>query len=91
LPNEITARIFILCLSSQSRVKPSPRKAPLLLAQVCRHWREVALSTAALWRSIDMDFKDRRWYSSHLPISTKTRLLQTWLSRAKGSPLFVTV
>ncbi|KAJ6537995.1 hypothetical protein B0H19DRAFT_877467, partial [Mycena capillaripes] len=49
LPFDITSRIFLHCLPSHGRVAPSPSKAPLLLAQICHHWREVALSTCGLW------------------------------------------
>ncbi|KAJ7870506.1 hypothetical protein B0H13DRAFT_1553445, partial [Mycena leptocephala] len=48
LPNEITARIFVHCLPSHGE-RPSPQTAPLLPAQICRHWRAVALATCELW------------------------------------------
>ncbi|KAJ6549968.1 hypothetical protein B0H19DRAFT_952293, partial [Mycena capillaripes] len=49
LPHDITSTIFIHCLHAHGRVRPSPKEAPLLLAQICRTWREVALSTGKLW------------------------------------------
>ncbi|KAJ7919611.1 hypothetical protein B0H13DRAFT_1606049, partial [Mycena leptocephala] len=49
LPNEITSRIFVQCLPTHGRIRPSPRKAPLILAQICRQWREIALSTSEMW------------------------------------------
>ncbi|KAJ6537117.1 hypothetical protein B0H19DRAFT_900608, partial [Mycena capillaripes] len=49
LPDEITSTIFIHCLPAHGRVRPSPRRAPLLLAQICKLWREIALSTGQLW------------------------------------------
>ncbi|KAJ6533307.1 hypothetical protein DFH09DRAFT_875947, partial [Mycena vulgaris] len=49
LPIEITSRIFVHCLPADGRVCPSPSAAPLILAQICRHWRDVALSTCHLW------------------------------------------
>ncbi|KAJ7700511.1 hypothetical protein B0H17DRAFT_925554, partial [Mycena rosella] len=49
LPTEITSRIFVHCLPKHRRVRPSPTTPPLTLAQICRHWREVALSTCQLW------------------------------------------
>ncbi|KAJ6526327.1 hypothetical protein B0H19DRAFT_970621, partial [Mycena capillaripes] len=52
LPPEITSRIFVECLPGHGRVIPSPNAAPLLLAQICRHWRDIALSTCQLWSSI---------------------------------------
>ncbi|KAJ7909106.1 hypothetical protein B0H13DRAFT_1452762, partial [Mycena leptocephala] len=52
LPIDITSRIFLHCLPTHGRVVPSPSTAPLVLAQICRHWRQVALSTCRLWNSI---------------------------------------
>ncbi|KAJ7165735.1 hypothetical protein C8R46DRAFT_900433, partial [Mycena filopes] len=49
LPNEITSRIFPTCLPTDGPVRPMPHTAPLLLAQICRHWRDVALSSCELW------------------------------------------
>ncbi|KAF8207493.1 hypothetical protein K438DRAFT_364894 [Mycena galopus ATCC 62051] len=78
VPNEITSRIFVACLPSEGLVRPSSHAAPLLLAQICGHWRDIALSTCQIWASIDLEsFR-----------SGKTRrLLKTWLSRAKKYPL----
>ncbi|KAJ7922486.1 hypothetical protein B0H13DRAFT_2317321 [Mycena leptocephala] len=56
LPTEITARIFIECLPTHGRVSPSPSTAPLVLAQICHGWRDIALSTPELWSSIRLDF-----------------------------------
>ncbi|KAJ7236227.1 hypothetical protein C8J57DRAFT_955040, partial [Mycena rebaudengoi] len=52
LPVEITSSIFLHCLPSHGRVIPSPSRAPLLLAQICSQWREVALLTGELWSSL---------------------------------------
>ncbi|KAF8193168.1 hypothetical protein K438DRAFT_1463251, partial [Mycena galopus ATCC 62051] len=49
LPPEITARIFMASLPSHGRVRPSQSTPPLLLAQICRHWREITLSSYKLW------------------------------------------
>ncbi|KAJ7108321.1 hypothetical protein C8R44DRAFT_938365 [Mycena epipterygia] len=81
LPNEITAHIFVACLPDEARVVPSPDSAPLLLAQICRHWREIALSICQLWRSVQLDIPAR---------SERDRarfLLDSWRSRAKGYSL----
>ncbi|KAJ6601185.1 hypothetical protein DFH09DRAFT_836892, partial [Mycena vulgaris] len=47
--NELTANIFVHCLPDHGRVVASADSAPLLLAQVCHHWREIALGTGDLW------------------------------------------
>ncbi|KAJ6527670.1 hypothetical protein B0H19DRAFT_887753, partial [Mycena capillaripes] len=49
LPPEIVSRIFVECLPGHGRVRPSPDAPPLSLAQICRHWREIALSSSELW------------------------------------------
>ncbi|KAJ7720030.1 hypothetical protein B0H16DRAFT_1224947, partial [Mycena metata] len=48
-PAELISEIFIACLPDNGRVQPSRHTAPLSLARICRHWREIALSTPQLW------------------------------------------
>ncbi|KAJ7809824.1 hypothetical protein B0H14DRAFT_2865150 [Mycena olivaceomarginata] len=85
LPPEIVSRIFVECLPGHGRVRPSPDAPPLSLAQICRHWREIAISSSELWASVDMDgfFSDGTGH--------KKELLQMWFARAKGRPLSVTI
>ncbi|KAJ7236192.1 hypothetical protein C8J57DRAFT_1194449, partial [Mycena rebaudengoi] len=78
LPVEITSSIFLLCLPSHGRVVPSPSRAPLLLAQICSQWREVALSTRELWSSL---------YPYSQRDQALRALTQTWFSRAKAAPI----
>ncbi|KAJ7208316.1 hypothetical protein GGX14DRAFT_454361 [Mycena pura] len=66
LPNEITSRIFVHCLPDHGRVRPSPRCVPLLVAQVCRRWRDIALATCKLWSSIDV----------HIALSAEANVLR---------------
>ncbi|KAJ7195121.1 hypothetical protein GGX14DRAFT_306876, partial [Mycena pura] len=49
LPVEITARIFVECLPANRRKNVSSRQAPLLLMQVCRRWKDIAVSACELW------------------------------------------
>ncbi|KAJ7241350.1 hypothetical protein B0H12DRAFT_1024223, partial [Mycena haematopus] len=49
LPPEITAQIFLWCVDVELRLLQTPSVAPLLLTQICRDWRALALSTPALW------------------------------------------
>ncbi|KAJ7500974.1 hypothetical protein B0H11DRAFT_752822, partial [Mycena galericulata] len=81
LPPEITSHIFLKCLPFHGRVQPSATKAPLVLARVCRQWRDVALATPRLWSSIDFNAEDDS------PDNGKIPLFRTWLSRAKRSPI----
>ncbi|KAJ6496257.1 hypothetical protein C8R45DRAFT_823327, partial [Mycena sanguinolenta] len=84
LPPDITSYIFLHCLPTHGRVTPSPAAAPLLLAQICRHWRQIALSTCRLWSSLYIDPGD----GTKRIVEDRVRmLLETWFSRAKGTPL----
>ncbi|KAJ7645963.1 hypothetical protein DFH06DRAFT_1210818 [Mycena polygramma] len=81
LPTEIIATIFEHCIplwpssGHQDRpwdpTWPSPNEAPLLLAQICRRWREICLDTPSLWASVV--------YGDTGSID----LLEVWLSRAR--------
>ncbi|KAJ7861813.1 hypothetical protein B0H14DRAFT_2741342, partial [Mycena olivaceomarginata] len=80
-PAEITEKIFTICLptlspESNSIPCPSSRTAPLLLAQVCRQWRDFSISMPALWAFI--------FY-----VARSRELLELWLSRAGNLPLTI--
>ncbi|KAJ7192010.1 hypothetical protein GGX14DRAFT_380463 [Mycena pura] len=83
LPPEITSRIFVHCLPDHGRVRPSLHCAPLVLTQICGHWRAVALSICELWSSLDVDI-DVLWPDDLLR-------LRAWFPRAKDYPLSLTV
>jgi len=53
------------------------------VSHVCRHWREVALETPALWSDIDLE-TGRHAAPSH-------RRASTYLSRSKAYPLSVSI
>ncbi|KAJ7137272.1 hypothetical protein C8R46DRAFT_1201297 [Mycena filopes] len=94
LPTEITSIIFVHCLPPHGRVEPSPSKAPLLLTQICHDWRNIALETCALWTSVyinpALDVRALLSKSVRVGLDNRTSgLLQTWLSRAKASPLSI--
>ncbi|KAF8218138.1 hypothetical protein K438DRAFT_1796370 [Mycena galopus ATCC 62051] len=77
LPSEITAEIFKWCYERGLRLLPSV--APLLLTRICHDWRELALSTPALWDTIDeIEYND--------PLEDE-EFLSTWFSRAGTRPL----
>ncbi|KAJ7197378.1 hypothetical protein GGX14DRAFT_471193 [Mycena pura] len=83
LPNEITIRIFTECLPHHGRVRPSPHSPPLLLTQICRHWRNTALSIGELWTSFDT--------ATDMLGPGRSDLLRWWLSLTKGYPLSWTI
>ncbi|KAJ7215103.1 hypothetical protein B0H12DRAFT_1154990 [Mycena haematopus] len=76
LPPEITALIFFHCLPKPSFFpQPSPLSAPLLLAQICRQWRDIAIASPGLWQSIGL-------------VDTRSvGVFETWLARSGNHPL----
>ncbi|KAJ7108182.1 hypothetical protein C8R44DRAFT_297984 [Mycena epipterygia] len=104
IPVELITQIFILCLPENGRVRPSECAAPLSLAQVCRHWRDIALSIPQLWRSVDLELQDSLSFSADdgvadtssddeefSPYLGACRLLKTWFRRTNGYPLSITL
>ncbi|KAJ7160927.1 hypothetical protein C8R46DRAFT_810570, partial [Mycena filopes] len=48
IPFEITVEIFVHCLPEFPN-HPNAAVAPMLLARICRQWRNIACSTPRLW------------------------------------------
>ncbi|KAK7062268.1 F-box domain-containing protein [Favolaschia claudopus] len=86
LPPEITSEIFGHCSPTQ-RVGDvvNVYEAPLLLTQVCGAWRQIAISTPALWTTFDITLK----HPGDLP--KLGRIAQTWFERAKNFPLVLRI
>ncbi|KAJ7587983.1 hypothetical protein C8J56DRAFT_755784, partial [Mycena floridula] len=62
IPPEILTEIFSRCITE--RYNPSSRSAiPRILSQVCSSWRALAISSPALWTSINIfaDAGDRNY------------------------------
>lgn len=82
LPPEITSEIFFHCLLSEqewSGVRDMDVVPPLLMC-VCKHWRQIAVSTPALWATfqIKIDTEDE--------LPRLAEIAELWLARAgKGS------
>ncbi|KAJ7906671.1 hypothetical protein B0H13DRAFT_2020344 [Mycena leptocephala] len=82
LPHEVTSEIF-------TRFLPYPRcslvgpRSPSFLCLICREWREVALSTPALWSAITLILNDPDLYPDQL------RLLEFSLGRSGNRSLFI--
>ncbi|KAJ7605516.1 hypothetical protein DFH06DRAFT_947701, partial [Mycena polygramma] len=85
LPPELVCEIFEHCLPPPHTL-PSARDAPLLLGQVCRRWRGIALSLPTLWNSISV----AHVLAKH-PSPGVLALLDTWLERAGGAALSVSI
>ncbi|KAJ8084968.1 hypothetical protein PM082_003745 [Marasmius tenuissimus] len=52
LPVEVLKEIFVQCLPVEHLPITSTTEFPLLLTRICRHWKEVAITTPHLWCSI---------------------------------------
>jgi hypothetical protein len=89
IPNEVLSDIFSLCSCSRSVPLPYDQDDvpyQIIVSQVCSKWRQVALSTSALWSNIEMFqediIKDYKRYLS---------LYRAWIDRAGTHPLTVTI
>ncbi|KAJ7159854.1 hypothetical protein C8R43DRAFT_847044, partial [Mycena crocata] len=86
VPPEIMEEIFVFCLLDYrgDPIIPDPSVAPLVLLNVCRHWRNIALSTPRLWCSLRVNLRSEN-FEKGLP------LFECWLARARFRPLSVAV
>ncbi|KAJ7019861.1 hypothetical protein C8F04DRAFT_324968 [Mycena alexandri] len=89
LPPEIVSEIFLKFLPIYPGIPPlSGVLSPLLLCRICRQWREIALSTPALWNTIRMDIT-RPWDDDKA--AAQLELVRAWLSRSGDYPLSITL
>ncbi|KAJ7704604.1 hypothetical protein B0H17DRAFT_1193807 [Mycena rosella] len=84
LPNEIMSEIFVHFLPVYPYRSPliGPR-SPALLAQICRKWRDIALSTPELWRAVKLTLYKKRRFEQQL------HLLESYLERSGSCPLSI--
>ncbi|KAK7023170.1 hypothetical protein R3P38DRAFT_1099835 [Favolaschia claudopus] len=84
LPLEIQSMIFVFARQLGFEIpEPNPRSPPMVFLSVCRMWRDIALSTPALWSEIQLDSLPRG--SNYLELGN------IWLTRARALPLSVTL
>ncbi|KAK6997024.1 F-box domain-containing protein [Favolaschia claudopus] len=82
LPNEIISEIFLHFLPPYPDYPPFiGRLSPFLLTHICHLWREIAIATPKLWRTI----AHTQWY----PYVNFVPLTALYLERARGCPLSV--
>ncbi|KAJ6624183.1 hypothetical protein B0H10DRAFT_1785072, partial [Mycena sp. CBHHK59/15] len=99
LPLEISSEIFRHCLPTDPLSEgnlplticmqyppavPSPaaNHAPMILLNICGAWTKIALSAPALWANIHAQFPRSEGFKE---------LFQTWLDRARGCPLNISL
>ncbi|KAH7911864.1 hypothetical protein BJ138DRAFT_863228 [Hygrophoropsis aurantiaca] len=98
MPTDIITHIFEECVRQEILPTANPRKAPMLLAQVCRSWRELIFSMPCLWTTLKMEFPSTssNWttvmqsiiMTMHLWISRSKLLpISFYLDHPKGSPI----
>ncbi|KAJ6577477.1 hypothetical protein B0H19DRAFT_1120102 [Mycena capillaripes] len=76
LPPEITSEFFLRCLPPEKEWNTAKADEPsIVLSHVCRAWREIAISTPALWATIEFPVSYMR----------NPELFETWLMRAGRS------
>ncbi|KAH6911005.1 hypothetical protein BKA70DRAFT_1146351, partial [Coprinopsis sp. MPI-PUGE-AT-0042] len=80
MPPDILHNIFSHCVPYDTPGKVmQASEAPLLLVQICRHWRDLAIKTPTLWSTIFLK----------IPVESLVSLTTAWLSRAEGCPLTI--
>ncbi|KAF8173843.1 hypothetical protein K438DRAFT_2023370 [Mycena galopus ATCC 62051] len=88
LPFELTSEIFAHCLPDCDQAEPifqfkrQELPTPLLLTQICRAWKNVALNTPKMWAIFRINPKD--WPRDH---ALGSRRLAEWVQKAGSSPL----
>ncbi|EJD06209.1 uncharacterized protein FOMMEDRAFT_153610 [Fomitiporia mediterranea MF3/22] len=78
IPSEVLSLIFIHCVSF-----PPDFTEPLILSEVCRKWRAVALQTPALWNTITLPIPG---FDGGLP---HIQIVEIFLKRSAALPLKV--
>ncbi|KAF7319782.1 F-box domain-containing protein [Mycena kentingensis (nom. inval.)] len=79
LPNEITAEIFAYYAESIAE-RETLASAPTVLVQVCRAWRQLALSLPKIWATVFFGTESSPAIDRHLRL---------WFERAGSEPLKV--
>ncbi|KAJ6457530.1 hypothetical protein C8R47DRAFT_170014 [Mycena vitilis] len=85
LPEDVLRSIFMACLPTTRNPAINGREAPLLLGQICRAWRSVALATPRLWAAIHIVVP-----SNSLAQRVMDRVV-VWLYRSGAVPLHISI
>ncbi|KAJ7187337.1 hypothetical protein C8R46DRAFT_288054 [Mycena filopes] len=93
LPNEIVSEIFTHSLPPYPECPPwTGSLSPSLLTQICKKWRDIALSTPELWRALAFTLSPppplpQLEARAASPAQIDTSRLQLWLDRSGACPL----
>ncbi|KAJ7592580.1 hypothetical protein C8J56DRAFT_479406 [Mycena floridula] len=88
LPEDMLREIFIHCLPTNKAAAIATTAAPLLFGLICRSWRDFALSTPALWASIQVQFSPS---VDSVDVQRLCNEAKTWLARSGTCPLTIGV
>lgn len=69
-------------------LRPSEGETPLLVAHVCRSWRNVALDTPMLWAHLHLEFS-RELCKDTQRLEGQKSALKFWLSHSRNIPVSV--
>ncbi|KAJ7364631.1 hypothetical protein DFH08DRAFT_1017115 [Mycena albidolilacea] len=85
LPPEITSEIFVNFLPPYPACPPaSGLFSPWIFCQICRRWRDIALTTPSLWRGIELHLDDKEQFHK-----SQLHWLETRLSLSKQCSLSI--
>ncbi|KAL0950003.1 hypothetical protein HGRIS_010013 [Hohenbuehelia grisea] len=90
LPADVLAEIFTHCLPTTPKCRT--HKAPLLLGQICRTWRETSRSTPRLWSSIHITVPETVHPSEYNKVvHDRCSGIRAWLDLSGHLPLSITL
>ncbi|KAJ7823514.1 hypothetical protein B0H14DRAFT_1311188 [Mycena olivaceomarginata] len=85
VPSEIASEIFIHFLPAYPQCPPlTGILSPTTLTHICRKWREIAISTPALWRAISL-------MAYNGPSEKQAQISDLWLQRSCACPLSISI
>jgi hypothetical protein len=84
LPWDVLERIFFSCLPEGRIWVPKVLDPPLVLCQVCKHWRNIALSMPQLWSSLCVEM-------TSMGCKPMLSLIEIWLSRSATRDLTLSI
>ncbi|KAJ7062758.1 hypothetical protein C8F01DRAFT_1135143 [Mycena amicta] len=89
LPEDILRTIFVSTLPVDRDTAMCADEGPLLLAQICKFWRHVSLTTPRLWSSMHIAMPHPQ--KNHWQVEQLLVALSTWLQRSGAVPLSLTI
>lgn len=100
LPMEVMQEIFLRCLPRAHNAIMHAKECPLVLTQICSHWRSIALRTPGLWTSIHVPMptgmaskaaRDRYASQSVEVAWRRAHMITEWLGRSGSRAIDITL